>query len=1369
MKYSISRLFLMAALLLAPLGMQAGWNSYFAYDKVNRIAVSEQKVYAISNGALFSVEKMSEKIEKYDMQSGLHAMGLTCMHYDTRNKQLILIYATGKIDIMDENGVEYVPGLYAKDITSSKYVHNITVKDNIAYLGVDFGIVTMDLRKRVIVDTYYIGPNAREVAVKDIVFQDDSIYAITDSYLAKASMKDNIVDYRVWTRVALPGNVTSDPDKGVRVVDSNGDVWLAGGSRGVVRQSAIEGEICYKPDGPLQNTANSITYQGGRLYMVPGGRWAVQYNTPGVVMIYDGVGWKNITNAEIKAKFGNLALDFMNVAVDPRDPNHYFVTSYGNGLYEFRNDEVVMQYLKENSSLWPAAENDPLRYTRTDAAVYASNGDLFCLNSGGTGPTLCGMLADGTWGAVTYRENGAKKKFETATGLVLDSQRPNRKMFLGARENIGLMTADDAGTVFEEEDDQYILRTEWRDQDDNIITSDYFYALYQTRNGDLWIGTLNGPICIPVSEDPLTSDRCYRLRIQDGDAYLLENERINGFAEDEEGNLWMASGSMGVYVFTPDGKQMLAHYTSDNSSMPSNAVLSITYDGDHGTMYIGTSDGLVSYNPKTSGEGMGSDEDSDADMSEDGYTFSWHAYPSYYQMQRVLTTSDKVYGIASGSLYMVDKASEEVNSFTRLDGLHSSDIRQAAVCDAVDALILVYNNSMIDIVEKDGVHCMMDLSFKSSTMSIQVNDIAVSGNMAYLAMPFGIVAIEVAKHEVKDTYYIGEDAADVNVQAVAASADSIYAFSDGDLYVASKKDNLLDYHSWRCYVGYSDPVMKAVVHENHLYWLDETGHLFLRGEAGKELLFSEETFTTLVESRGRLLLKSKSQPIVRLTGKDTYETVSSPYSASGVDVAYEPENGYWLACPSKGIVRVKDSQLFMLDGPVTNDTYSMRFVGNRLFICSGGRWATEYGRPASFSMYDGNEWTCFTQSELHRTTDWWLGDLVDVAGDPNDPSTFYVASYGYGLIRVKNGKADVVYNEKNGNTTLISALPLSDANYHKYVRVDGLYMDADGYLWMMNTGSRANSINVLNTKSGQWYSYNVYSAGKVVPFETPGPILADRRNPNYKWLSCQRASQSIVLLNDNGTPTKGSDDRAMMRNSFTDQLGRIFTLETVRCMVQDHNNDLWVGTNTGIIIIQAATDFFTSSACYRVLLDRNDGTNIVDDLLGLETITDIVVDGGNRKWIATASSGLYLVSEDGKTTLRHFTSTNSSLPSNQILSLALHPTTGELFIGTSAGLVSFITDASEPAEDYSSIYAYPNPVRPNYDGVITIVGLMEDSFVTIIDAAGNVILKTRSMGGTAVWDGRLPNGQRAATGVYTVLANAPGAKAHAVTKILVMK
>jgi hypothetical protein len=193
-------------------------------------------------------------------------------------------------------------------------------------------------------------------------------------------------------------------------------------------------------------------------------------------------------------------------------------------------------------------------------------------------------------------------------------------------------------------------------------------------------------------------------------------------------------------------------------------------------------------------------------------------------------------------------------------------------------------------------------------------------------------------------------------------------------------------------------------------------------------------------------------------------------------------------------------------------------------------------------------------------------------------------------------------------------------------------------------------------------------------------------------------------------------------------------------------------------------------------MPRNDGTNLGDYLLDSEQINAIAIDGANRIWIGTAASGLYLMDytedlNDADYTLEtvaHFTTENSLLPSNNIISLAIQSSTGEVFIGTGSGLVSYVNEATEPKEDFSELYAYPNPVAANYYGTITIVGAMENTEVRIVDGSGNLVQKIKCIGGSATWDGTNTQGKRVASGVYTALCNTTDGNGHGIVKILVM-
>jgi len=173
-----------------------------------------------------------------------------------------------------------------------------------------------------------------------------------------------------------------------------------------------------------------------------------------------------------------------------------------------------------------------------------------------------------------------------------------------------------------------------------------------------------------------------------------------------------------------------------------------------------------------------------------------------------------------------------------------------------------------------------------------------------------------------------------------------------------------------------------------------------------------------------------------------------------------------------------------------------------------------------------------------------------------------------------------------------------------------------------------------------------------------------------------------------------------------------------------------------------------------------------------EEVTAIAVDGANRKWLGT-HNGIFLQSPDGETEIAHFNTENSPLLNNNITDIEIDQTNGDVYIGTDAGINVVRTDAIAGRTVHSSnAYAFPNPVRPEYDGPIAIRGLAEDAIVKITDIQGTLVYETQALGGQAIWYGRDLAGQRAASGVYLVFSTTQSQfdKPDAiVTKILMVK
>lgn len=752
------------------------------------------------------------------------------------------------------------------------------------------------------------------------------------------------------------------------------------------------------------------------------------------------------------------------------------------------------------------------------------------------------------------------------------------------------------------------------------------------------------------------------------------------------------------------------------------------------------------------------------DTSEDNWIYGnmhqWNIHSAFADINAIAVTRDKVFALSNHSLFAVDKQSEEIAYYNRLTGLNGAVISTIGYNPTLNLLLVCYENGHLDIINShDEVYNIPDLYLKQTTYSKIVNSIYMHEHTAYLAMDFGIIELDMKRREIKDTYIIGQDAKEVNVKHITIMGNRIYAVSPQLLYSALLSDPLSDYAYWQTQALPTGKEVSAFCAYDELLYMVRDSVLCSYRDSKWQKHTTSYKVNGLCPTDQHLFILPKNQAGVAIAETDLSLQMTDMGMITDI---VQDGSSYWWASVSDELVRGADRQAFRPDGPINNTAYRMRFFGDRLYVVPGGRWATQNETPGEIMFYENGTWVNVSNEKINEACDATILDLMNVAQDPNDKDHYFVTSYGSGMLEMYG--EDVIKLYTPSNSALVSAAPNAP---NRYTRTDGAMFDDKGYLWVLNTEVE-NNILIMDAQGNKLATYSLYSNSVRVPLYTPGEIIVDRRNPQWKWIPQCRYNTGLLLLQDNGTPINPKDDKVTYHNEWFDQNGKPVIPEYIYSMAQDHDNTIWVGTNAGLFLIPATIDFTTSNRCERVIIGRNDGTKLGDYLLDNEQINHIVVDGANRKWIATATSGVFLLSPNGEETIEHFTTENSPLSSNNVLSIAILESTGEVFFGTSQGLVSYMSDAIEPAKNFSDIYAYPNPVHPNYHGVVTIRGLMANTEVRIVDASGNMVTTIQGNGGEAVWDMTNAQGSRVASGIYTALCNTQDGAAHSTVKIMVM-
>ena len=735
-------------------------------------------------------------------------------------------------------------------------------------------------------------------------------------------------------------------------------------------------------------------------------------------------------------------------------------------------------------------------------------------------------------------------------------------------------------------------------------------------------------------------------------------------------------------------------------------------------------------------------------------TGEWKTHYSYTCVTTVEDGGDLVYALGDNSLFSVNKSDKSIATYSKVTGLNGSDIRCIKYDAISDLLVLAYSDGNIDLLYSNGsVVNLPELKNSSVAADKSPNALTVDEKgFIYLANKIGILLINPTKKEIADTYIIGQNSSYLPVVSVTTTKDSIYALTSDALYSASRKEPLLaDYQKWSKNGSLPGGENKKVLFVGGKFYLQkQAGEVFFSDNARIWNLLSEIHYDDISSSDNEYLL------CCHQLGLDCFKDCQ--HVSSIVDMKVRAANynaladSYWLAADTMGLIMATEGEMqqrFRPEGPYTNGTFSLEYANNRLYALTGApiNFSSNHNAEGALMILENEKWKNITKKDInpiaYRGNNYFIS-LCHIALDEKDKQHYFISSFRDGLYEFRG---DTLFRYFNGNADGSTIEPMNPSSPYDYVTVEGIALDKKGALWMTNA-LVTNGVKV-KTEDDNWYSYSY--EGFSSPWRTDRITVTSN---NFKWMNWPRSDGGILVINDKGKPENRSAHSFRMIRYLPDQDGNSTLVTPSYCYTEDLNGNVWVGTDDGVMEFRNVSNIFNAGySIRRPKIARNDGTNYADFLLDDQRVNAIVVDGANRKWIGTNASGLLLMSEDGTEEIAHFTEGNSPLISNQINSLALDQETGELFIATDKGLMSYKTDATESGNDFEKIKVFPNPVRENFTGVITIDGLVDGSLVKITDAAGNLVYRTKSNGGRAVWDGRNLSGRRVVAGVYFILGS----------------
>ncbi len=770
---------------------------------------------------------------------------------------------------------------------------------------------------------------------------------------------------------------------------------------------------------------------------------------------------------------------------------------------------------------------------------------------------------------------------------------------------------------------------------------------------------------------------------------------------------------------------------------------------------------------------------------------SWALYSPFTQAQQIIETPQRAYFLSDGGLFYVDKETSEQGTLNSTSGLNDVDIKGVYYSPYGKYILLTYANGNMDKVFDSGrVINVPDIKDAVSTDTREIREVAFGKDFFAVLTSFGLVIYNDATSTVRETIYDSNNelrhiaAIDkyliINQNEIIKAADASKRLTKLDQFAGIY--NLTDQWPKGEMKAFGNGVLLMGKEDNkmQLARIDfDFGGVY--NAVYNEVLAFDVPKGLEYDSKGLLNLYG-TNCVFTFDADGAYTRHNYPTQLSGqLCSGYDGMNRLWASLPA-GIAQydITSSTPVELRAPFSPSDLKVRQVVYLTKTPTGGILASS--RYCERSL--GIDFVPF-QLRLNLIKDGEIKDITPYTADnkllenafrvleiPGSPGDYLVGTWTTGgLYRFKDGKVTYQYNTPE-NTSL-------GTFWGNKPCVTEMVFDSNNTLYcVQETAQNANNLhaisidklNKVETKASDWSGTLIMEGSVRDELRDAAMIVADDGT-----LLVNRTSGEfdICVIDTKNTPTM-SDNIKKYFSKIYDQDNKEINVGYFRQFVKDKNGHIWFGAGAhGICVLENPADIIKNDIfrVRRVKVPRNDGTNLADYLCDSQEVGGIAVDASNRKWIATLSSGVYLVSEDGTEIIEHYTMKNSPLPSNKVYSVACDDNSGSVYFGTEFGLVEYNSTSAPSSDNFDDVYAFPNPVRPDYTGWITVDGLMNNSLVKIADSAGNVFAQGRSDGGRFIWDGCNPAGERVKTGVYYVYTSqgsAEGGSSGCVTKILVV-
>lgn len=717
-------------------------------------------------------------------------------------------------------------------------------------------------------------------------------------------------------------------------------------------------------------------------------------------------------------------------------------------------------------------------------------------------------------------------------------------------------------------------------------------------------------------------------------------------------------------------------------------------------------------------------------------TGSWRTHYSYNSTISVSQSLQEIFAASASGLFIVNKEDKSISTLTKLNGLSETGITLINYNSSTNTLLISYDNGQIDLLSDNQITSIPDIKLSDifkSKISHHANPI---GNYSFLSTDFGLVQIDTEANLIIESFLnLSSTGDNLIVYASTIYNDSLFLATEEGIMAGSLSENLKDFTKWKRFPTIQETT-KVIALYNGKPISGNSSKGLIKYENGNWNALGELIGTNLtsIETYESKTVITGSGKVFELQNNKAIQIESSHIIQANNAI---PEgNNFWIADSQNGLVKINgnSNESIYPNGPFFNNIINLKSIHNKIFALPEFQYSN--GLPIrnnfGFSIFENGIWNNYNSTGQPNTNS--IPEFKDITSVSSlSTGEIVFSSFGYGLL-IWDDDNFSFYDE--ANSPLINSSPPE-----RNVLIADIDTDNTN-LWALNNKTNS-SVQVLQ-KDRSWATLT--PSNKVAEgIEITSTPWGDQ------WIAINSMSDGgIVVLNSTGAETYLTSSG----------IGTIPS-NSINQIIRDREDKIWIATKKGVVYYLYP---------YSILEDPSQEAivPIIDSrlLFSNENVNCLAVDGGNRIWMGT-NEGAWLFAHDGSELVEHFTTENSPLLSDVVLNIAIDNSSGEVFFNTDKGLISY-RGSGTITGTYTKPKIFPNPVNPNFTGVITIEGVPTNSDIKITDSSGRLVAKIKANGNTAIWDMNNEYLMQVVTGVYFVFISSKDGTQTQIGKIAIV-